>query len=41
MGETFLRESALQGKMGDWLMEQVKFTYEDGTPLVTTTENNG
>ena len=26
---------------GIWLMEQVKFTYEDGTPLVTTTENNG
>ena len=41
MGEVFLAESALTDKMDAWLMEQVVFTYEDGTPLVSTTENNG
>ena len=39
MGETFLREAALQEKMGKWLLEQVNFTYADGTPLVTATDN--
>lgn len=33
MGEVFLRESAFSDKMSKWLMEQVKFTYEDGTPI--------
>ena len=39
MGETFLRESAFSEKMDKWLMEQVTFTYEDGTPLVSNNEN--
>ena len=41
VGEIFLKESALQEKMGDWLLEQVTFTYEDGTAIVTTTDNQG
>ena len=40
VGDTFLKESALQEKMGSWLMGQVTFTYEDGTALVTATEND-
>ncbi len=39
MGEVFLAESALTDKLDAWLMEQVTFTYEDGTPLVSTTDN--
>lgn len=39
MGEVFLRESAFADKMDAWLMAQATFTYEDGTPLVSTTEN--
>ncbi len=39
MGETFLRESAFSEKMDKWLMDQVTFTYEDGTPLVSNNEN--
>jgi hypothetical protein len=39
MGEVFLRESAFADKMDAWLMAQATFTYEDGTPIVSTTEN--
>ena len=39
MGETFLTEAAFATKMDAWLMEQVTFTYEDGTPLVSNNEN--
>ncbi len=39
MGETFLKESAFAEKLDKWLMEQVTFTYEDGTPLVSNTDN--
>ena len=39
MGEVFLKESAFTEKLDKWLMEQVTFTYEDGTPLVSNTEN--
>ena len=38
VGESFLAESALSDKINDWLLGQVAFTYEDGTPVVTTTE---
>ena len=38
VGDAFLKESALQEKMITWLLEQVTFTYEDGTPIVTTTD---
>ena len=38
LGEAAIRESALQEKVNEWLAEQVTFTYEDGTALVTTTE---
>ena len=41
VGDVFLRESAFLEKMGDWIMEQFSFTYEDGSALVTTTNNNG
>ena len=41
MGSVFLTESALSNKMNEWLMQQVAFTYEDGTPIVSTTENDG
>ena len=39
MGETYLTEAAFGTKMDAWLMKQVTFTYEDGTPLVSNTEN--
>ncbi len=39
MGEVFLTESAFTEKMDAWLMEQVTFTFEDGTPLVSNTDN--
>ena len=39
LGETFLMESAFSEKLDTWLMEQVTFTYEDGTPVVTPTED--
>ena len=39
MGETFLMESAFAEKLDKWLMEQVTFTYEDGTPVVSNTDN--
>ncbi|MBQ4111842.1 MAG: hypothetical protein IJD38_03490, partial [Clostridia bacterium] len=39
MGETFLTESAFAEKLDEWLMSQVTFTYEDGTPLVSNTDN--
>lgn len=39
MGEVFLTEAAFASKLDAWLMEQVTFTYEDGTPLVSNTEN--
>ena len=39
MGETFLKESAFAEKLDKWLMEQVTFTYEDGTPVVSNTDN--
>ena len=39
MGEVFLTEAAFTEKLDKWLMDQVTFTYEDGTPLVSNTEN--
>jgi trigger factor len=39
MGETFLKESAFAEKMDKWLMDQVTFTYADGTPVVSNTNN--
>ena len=39
MGEVYLTEAAFATKLDAWLMEQVTFTYEDGTPLVSNTEN--
>ena len=39
MGEVALTEGAFKEKLDKWLMDQVTFTYEDGTPLVSTTEN--
>ena len=39
MGEVFLKETAFSEKLDKWLMKQVTFTYEDGTPLVSNTEN--
>ena len=39
MGETFLKESAFAEKMDKWLLEQVTFTYADGTPIVSNTNN--
>ena len=39
MGEVFLTESAFAEKMDNWLMEQVTFTYADGTPIVSITED--
>ena len=39
MGETFLTEAAFGTKLDTWLMNQVTFTYEDGTPLVSNTDN--
>ena len=39
MGETFLTESAFAQKLDKWLMDQVTFTYEDGEPIVSNTEN--
>lgn len=38
MGEVFLRESAFSQKMDQWLLDQVTFTYADGTPVVTMTD---
>ncbi len=40
MGETFLRESAYSDKIGEWLLAQVTFTYEDGTPLDGASSDN-
>ncbi len=39
VGEAFLKESALSDKITDWLLGQVTFSYEDGTPIVTNTES--
>ena len=39
MGKVFLTEAAFAEKLDKWLMDQVTFTYEDGTPLVSNTEN--
>jgi trigger factor len=39
MGETFLKESAFAEKMDKWLMDQVTFTFADGTPVVSNTNN--
>ena len=39
MGEVYLTEAAFSEKLDKWLMEQVTFTYADGTPLVSTTDN--
>ena len=39
MGEVFLTEAAFTEKLDAWLLDQVTFTYEDGTPIVSTTEN--
>lgn len=39
MGEVFLKEAAFAEKLDKWLMEQVTFTYADGTPLVSNTNN--
>ena len=39
MGETFLKEAAFAEKMDKWLLEQVTFTYADGTPIVSNTNN--
>ena len=40
IGETVLREAALSEKMNAWLREQVSFTYEDGTPVVSNADNS-
>ncbi len=39
MGEVALTEAAFATKLDKWLMDQVTFTYEDGTPIVSNTEN--
>ncbi len=39
MGEVFLKEAAFSEKLDKWLMEQVTFTYADGTPVVSITED--
>ena len=39
MGEVFLKEAAFAEKLDNWLMEQVTFTYADGTPIVSNTNN--
>ena len=39
MGEIALTEAAFTEKMDAWLLEQVTFTYADGTPIVSTTED--
>lgn len=39
MGEVFLKEAAFTEKLDKWLMEQVTFTYADGTPVVSITED--
>ncbi len=39
MGEVFLKEAAFSEKLDKWLMEQVTFTYADGTPIVSITED--
>ena len=38
MGEAMFMEAAFTEKMDAWLMGQVTFTFEDGTPLVSVTE---
>ena len=39
MGESSLREAALVAKMDEWLLEQVTFTFADGSPIVSNTNN--
>ncbi len=39
MGEVALTEAAFATKLDKWIMDQVTFTYEDGTPLVSNAEN--
>ena len=39
MGEVFLKEAAFTEKLDKWLMDQVTFTYADGTPIVSNTNN--
>ena len=39
MGEVFLKEAAFAEKLDKWLMDQVTFTYADGTPIVSNTNN--
>lgn len=39
MGEVALTEAAFAEKLDKWIMDQVTFTYEDGTPLVSNDDN--
>lgn len=39
MGERSIREAALVSKMDDWLLGQVTFTFADGSPIVSNTNN--
>ena len=39
MGEVSLKEAAFVAKMDEWLLEQVTFTYADGSPIVSNTNN--
>ncbi len=41
MGEVALTEAAFSVKLDAWLMDQVTFTYADGTPVVSTAEDQG
>lgn len=41
MGEIALTEAAFAEKLDKWIMDQVTFTYEDGTPLVSNDDNGG
>ncbi len=40
LGESVLNEAALSEKMSAWLRGQVAFTYEDGTPVVSSADNS-
>ena len=39
MGEKSLKEAAFASKMDEWLLEQATFTYADGSPIVSNTNN--
>ena len=41
MGEVYLTEAAFAAKLDAWLMDQVTFTYADGTPVVSNTDDEG